>query len=460
MASVHGTRLGFAFLLLAASAGEAAGGGLFLAPRAVRPLARGGAYVAGADDVNALSYNPAGIGEAPNSALFDMGLPIHSTTFTRSGGLPSVEGQGFGIPSPSVGVVHDLGLIEGLRFGLGVFFDSPMLQNWPSNLEDGSPAPQRYAIENFRGSGFGKLALGAAYSLGEMVTVGASFHLLSGRFVAQMAVSACDGVICTQPENTDYDATMRMTIGSFFIPGAQLGLIVKPVSILRVGLAWESAYNFNEAAELSMRMPTAPMFADASVFPEVPTAMVKMTIPMQLRGGVELRPDPFLRVEVAFDWEKWSDHARIDLEPEGVGMDDVLMLGRYQLQAMSIDRSFHDTWSVRLGAEYAPPLGQRPLTVRAGVAYEPSAVPDETLTAMTVDLDKLIVGVGAGYALGSYQIELMYAYVWMRPRTIGDSQSLQMNPTRPAWDRRTAVGNGDYRSTAHIVGAGASYRFR
>lgn len=456
----------FLVFLAAGLSRETSAGGLFLAPRAVRPLARGGAFVAGADDVNSLSYNPAGIAEADNSVLFDIGLPIHSSTYTRSvhgngGSLASVEGTGFGIPSPSIGAVHDLGLVEGLRFGLGAFFDYPMLQNWPSNLGDGSPAPQRYAIENFKGSGFGKLALGAAYSIGDLITVGANFQLLMGRFAAQMTVSACDGVICTQPENTDYDATMQMVINGFAIPGAHVGVIVKPFSFLRIGLAWETGYHLDNSADLSMRMPTAPMFSNATVFPETPTATVRMTIPMQLRAGIELRPSQWARVELAFDWEKWSDHDRIDLIPDGVGMNDVLMLGRYEMQAMTIDRSFHDTWSVRAGTEYAPPIGSdRPLTLRAGIAYEPSAIPDETLTAMTVDLDKLIIGAGAGYALGRYQLELMYAYVWMRSRTITGNQSLQMNPTRPAWARLTAVGNGEYSSRAHIVGAGISYRFR
>ena len=57
--------------------------GLFLAPRGVRPLARGGAFVAGASDVNALSYNPAGIALAPEMLTLDFGLPLHSSTYTR-----------------------------------------------------------------------------------------------------------------------------------------------------------------------------------------------------------------------------------------------------------------------------------------------------------------------------------------------------------------------------------------
>ena len=88
--------------------------GLFLTPRGVRPLARGGAYVAGADDVNALSYNPAGIALSQNEILLDFGLPFHFTDFTRADtngdGMPesSVEGVGLGLPSPTLGLTADL----------------------------------------------------------------------------------------------------------------------------------------------------------------------------------------------------------------------------------------------------------------------------------------------------------------------------------------------------------------
>jgi len=55
--------------LLGASRAEA--GGLFFSDRGVRPMGRGGAFVAGADDLGAIYYNPAGILEAGNQVLVD-----------------------------------------------------------------------------------------------------------------------------------------------------------------------------------------------------------------------------------------------------------------------------------------------------------------------------------------------------------------------------------------------------
>ena len=52
-------------------------------PRGVQPAARAGAVIAGADNPNALWYNPAGLVESKKQFLFDMTLPMSQTEFTR-----------------------------------------------------------------------------------------------------------------------------------------------------------------------------------------------------------------------------------------------------------------------------------------------------------------------------------------------------------------------------------------
>ena len=50
---------------------DARAAGLYFTDRGVRPLGRGGAFVAGADDFNATWYNPAGLADAGTSFLLD-----------------------------------------------------------------------------------------------------------------------------------------------------------------------------------------------------------------------------------------------------------------------------------------------------------------------------------------------------------------------------------------------------
>ena len=58
--------------------------GLYFTDRGVRPMGRAGAFVAGADDLGAIWYNPAGIADAGTSILFDASwLQFSSTTRAR-----------------------------------------------------------------------------------------------------------------------------------------------------------------------------------------------------------------------------------------------------------------------------------------------------------------------------------------------------------------------------------------
>jgi long-subunit fatty acid transport protein len=123
---------------------------------------------------------------------------------------------------------------------------------------------------------------------------------------------------------------------------------------------------------------------------------------------------------------------------------------------MSLDRGFRNTYSARLGGEWAPPVSdERPLALRAGLMYEPSAVPNTMMTPMSVDLNKVLAAVGAQYSWESFHVEATVAHVFMVDRTVTNGQVMQMNATRPAFAGRTPIGNGAYQSSANLVGVGA-----
>ena len=53
-----------ALLAAIAFSTDAFAAGLYYSERGVSPLGRGGAFVAGADDLGAIAYNPAGLADA------------------------------------------------------------------------------------------------------------------------------------------------------------------------------------------------------------------------------------------------------------------------------------------------------------------------------------------------------------------------------------------------------------
>src|SRR5580698_5485467 len=70
-------------LFVTAATGSARAAGLYFSDRGVRPMGRAGAFVAGADDLGAIWYNPAGLADAGTSFLFDMSWLDFSVTYTR-----------------------------------------------------------------------------------------------------------------------------------------------------------------------------------------------------------------------------------------------------------------------------------------------------------------------------------------------------------------------------------------
>src|ERR1700745_721991 len=83
--------------------------GLYSSDRGVRPLGRGGAFVAGADDLGAVWYNPAGRSDAGNTVLVDFAWLHFTSEYTRrtlAGGavteFPTVHGTTPFLPIPTI----------------------------------------------------------------------------------------------------------------------------------------------------------------------------------------------------------------------------------------------------------------------------------------------------------------------------------------------------------------------
>src|SRR5688500_10348533 len=96
--------------LVVAMAAPAAAGGMVLPVRGVRTLERGGAFVAGADDADALWQNPAGLahgdGLGTRQLMFDIAIVYQPVTYTRIDTAGSaqapIENQQPGSPVPTL----------------------------------------------------------------------------------------------------------------------------------------------------------------------------------------------------------------------------------------------------------------------------------------------------------------------------------------------------------------------
>ncbi|MEE2962000.1 MAG: outer membrane protein transport protein [Myxococcota bacterium] len=434
--------------------------GLFLAPRGVVPLSKAGAHVASGGDLYALDYNPAGLTRLEGLALlFDVAVPLHKTDFTRrssdgSKTFPTVTGEGFMLPSPTLAVHVPWG---GFSWAAGLSADYPLMQNWPETLSDGSSAPQRYAVLNYKGTVVLKFSAAVAYEANDWLSLGLGLRILSGKFVSETVLSTCDGFECQQPENPDYDSKIRTSSGAFITPAVNVGILIAPIKALALGLAFESPYFVSAETETELRLPSAAVYDEVSVEPYPAAGKVSFTLPWVFRSGLAWKPSDFTSFEASFVWEQWSAHQSIKLEVENAVLKNVFGLGDVQFADVDLPRKFRDTWSLRFGGNQSISLGETvDLDLRGGLMFEPSAVENTNLTAMAVDLDKWIISMGMGLKVGDYKFDIVYALVLMLETEVEKSSIQQPTATLPPWKGRTTIGEGLYSSQAHLLGIGFS----
>jgi len=425
----------------------AAAGGMFLPGRGVRPLGRGGAFTAGADDPGAIAYNPAGLAEVRSTtALLDVGFVTQGIGYARvdSAGVRQPEVQNQGSPTPIPTIVLAVPVGDKLTLGAGLVAPSTSLPKYPT---DGA---QRYSLVDLDGTIIFALEGAAALKLGDHVRIGAGLQLVVLNFSSQVMMSACPGTTICAPEDKDFDSLSQVVVSSV-MPSGNVGAQVVYDKI-RAGVAAQLPVSVDSTGKVRARLPRAAFFDGSRVVGD--EGRVAFTLPAGLRFGLEGRPKPNVRLEAEIDVELWSMHDKITIDTSKLAIENVKGVGTYQLAPIAIERRFEDVVALHLGAEVTV---HPKATVRAGYAYEPSAVPSKYLQILSPDGDKHMIALGGSVNLGKLRLDAVFAHVIQADREVTDSAALQINPIRPS--SPVVVGNGTYKVSANVFGLGAAYTF-
>lgn len=454
---------------------EAHAAGLYFSERGVRPLGRGGAFVAGADDIHSFWYNPAGLYEAGSQILVDASWLNFTTDYTRRALLdqvdpntgevvsrheqtfPAVEGDSAVIPIPTIGgsfQVHDRWVI-----GLAAAAPYSALTSYPETV-DGKPSPSRYSLITLEGSALGVVGGWVAFKAHEMVHVGLGIDMLVGRFVSTTMFGACvpQRFLCA-PEQPEWDALAQLSAGPIFAPSGNIGVKVIPHEMVRLGAAFHAPFVVRAPGEIRVRLPATPAFERASQ--EGDEADIAFELPWSVRVGVEVRPVDNLRVELDGSMEGWSIHDEIQVTPNQVALKDLVGFpSPYFVPPQQIPRNFQDSYGVRLGAEYTIPTDAIAITPRAGFSYESSAIPPEYMSVLTVDINKLTLALGLTLAVDAWKFDAVFAHVFGEDVVVEpeDARSPLLLPVE-AQGPRHYVNGGDYSARANVLGVGLSYAF-
>lgn len=196
-----------------------------------------------------------------------------------------------------------------------------------------------------------------------------------------------------QGEYIKVDLTSNFASGAEFLDaeaddiaiGFTAGVLFEPSEDTSIGIGFKSSIDHSLDGDGTLLGANADISADFDT-PEMVTL------------GVRHRIDPRLTLLAGIEWANWS---RLEeLRIEGFAVGDLVT-----------PENWDDSWYFSLGAEYA---WSDALTLRAGVAYEDSGVPDSTRTPRVPDNDRYWLSVGASYKIENWlTAHVGYSHVFM-----------------------------------------------
>ncbi len=413
-------------------------GGVAYPGRGVRALSVGGAFVAGAEDGNALWYNPARLKDT--GLTLELSAVFLNATFSDPTGN-SVSNEATPLANPTLGFIWSIND----HFAVGVGAYAPYSAQHAFN----EAGPQRYSLVRSDATTQLILAVGASAHFGPL-RVGASFQNVMSHLRQRTVLSGYTGLF-GQPDDPELDILTELDLKDDFTPTGNFGgsFDLGPVTL---GLAVQLPFSVAGDAKFRVRLGSSVFFDPITV--EGDTVAFEVPFPLMVRGGARWQINPRWMVEAAINWEGWSVQDKLVLDPQGrIILRNVPGIGDYQMRPLEVDRRMKDTLSFHLGSDFEvfPDLH-----ARAGAYFENSSFPDETFTVAQLDDSKLGIALGASYSLNHFRIDLAASRVFQGTRTITNSEQRQVNPTNP--EQALVIGNGTHRSNLWIAGLGVTWR--
>lgn len=430
---------------LAGVAGNASASGMALIEQNVSGL--GNAYAgaaASAEDASTIFYNPAGLTRLKGTQLVFGGTVIrpsikfHDQGSTSAVGTPLTGGDGgdagdFSLV-PNFYIAHAVD--ERLRVGLGI--NAPF--GLGTDYEPDWKGRYQAVTSDFKAINFNPAI---AYKVNDVLSLGAGVNLQYAEAELSNAIdfgSICFGRVgpgtCTAlgltPQNADGFVRLE---GDDWSWGFNAGLLFEPSESTRIGLAYRSHVEHTLEGEADFMGAPTPLTMGGAIFVDT-DASADITLPesVSLSGYHQLDPRWAIMADVT--WTRWSRFQELRAAFDSAQPDSYTT------------ENWDNTLRYSLGVSYAYTPAW---TIRAGVAYDESPIPDDSFrTPRVPDNDRWWLALGLSYrASERTRFDLGYAHLFIR-----DTDIDHVNESIPD----TLV--GEYDSSTDIFGVQMTWQFK
>jgi long-chain fatty acid transport protein len=215
--------------------------------------------------------------------------------------------------------------------------------------------------------------------------------------------------------------------------GYRLGVTLTPWQGTNIGLAYRSMIHHTLEGTFTTPVAVPPILGFGSN-----PIKANLNLPDSVVFGLSQVINDQWQAHFGVEWTNWSRFRRIPIVAVNSGVPFT-----------SLNFQYDDSWFFSTGVEYRY---NRDLTLRAGVAYELSAVNDENRTVFISDNDRLWLSAGFSYQISDrIKLDLGYSYIHVQNASVNYSGN---HPQQGA-----VLYTAEAKPHIHVVSAGLTYRW-
>jgi long-chain fatty acid transport protein len=418
----------FLGLVFFAGAQVTQGSGFLIYEHGAAAMAMGGAFVGVADDPTAIFHNPAGIAWLEDTQ-FSLGTTLIIPSASLS--LPNWPDPAFQevdaeskvfFPSTFY-ITHEFN--DMVTAGFGFFSPYGLGLEWPKEY------PLKYiSTKSDMKTFFLNPCVALKFTEDLSFGFGISYILATLNFA--------------QVQRRDFS---DIGLGVYDVPatldasGSALGLnagVLYRGENYTLGFNWRGGFEIEFDGDIDLDPSELPP-ALAAVFPKSGAANTAFSFPHIMGIGASFNLTDALMLSADIHYVMWSSYDEFVVRIEIPGIADLL-----------VEEKWDDSFIIRGGLQY---LWRENFALRAGIVYDQTPQPEETIDPILPDADRWAFTGGFGYTSGNFVIDVAYQLELFKERR-SPNRDILVHPLSGV-----NLGEGIYDTTAHLISVSLGYKF-